>query len=143
VILLDTTVLVYAVGSEHPLRAPSRAIVEHVVAGTVRATTTIEVIQEFAHVRGRRRGREDAASVARAFAGLLGPLATVGPEDLDVGLHLYAGADRLGSFDAVLAAVALDRAATLVSADAAFSEVDDLRRLELGQPDLLERLDDA
>ena len=32
------------------------------------ATTTIEVIQEFCHVRARRRDRTDAAALARSYA---------------------------------------------------------------------------
>jgi predicted nucleic acid-binding protein len=72
VIVLDTTVLVYAVGAEHPLRAPSRGLVELVRDGSVLATTTLEVIQEFAHARARRRPRADAAARAREFAGIKG-----------------------------------------------------------------------
>ncbi len=58
-ILLDTSVLVYAVGGEHPLREPCRRVVNEIGAGRLAATTTVEVIQEFAHVRARRRGRTD------------------------------------------------------------------------------------
>ena len=61
-ILLDTTVLVYAVGDAHPLRQPCRQLVEAVRDAHLRATTTTEVIQEFAHVRSRRRPRHDAAA---------------------------------------------------------------------------------
>ena len=32
-IVLDTTVLVYATGAEHPLRSPCRALIEAVTAG--------------------------------------------------------------------------------------------------------------
>ena len=58
-ILLDTSVLVYAVGAEHPLREPCRAVIAAVGDGTIAATTTVEVLQEFAHVPARRRGRDD------------------------------------------------------------------------------------
>ena len=60
-IALDTTVLVYAKSAENPLRVPCRAIIEHADGGRVRATTTAEAIQEFVHVRARRRDRADAA----------------------------------------------------------------------------------
>ena len=52
-IVLDTTALVYAVGGEHPMREPSRRLVEAIAAGRIEATTTVEVIQEFVHVRAR------------------------------------------------------------------------------------------
>jgi predicted nucleic acid-binding protein len=53
-IVLDTTVLVYAVGADHSLRRPCRDLVEAIAERRIEATTTVEVIQEFVHVRGRR-----------------------------------------------------------------------------------------
>jgi uncharacterized protein len=124
VIVLDTTVLVYAVGDEHPLRAPCRALVDAIGRERVQATTTIEVVQEFAHVRARRRGRDDAVSLARQFAGLLQPLIVVDERDLHDGLDIFAECEGLGAFDAVLAAAALRRGAcALVSADRSFAAV--------------------
>ena len=123
-IVLDTTVLVYAKGAEHPLRAPCRELVEGIADGTVQATTSVEVIQEFVHVRARRRGREDAAATGSDYAELLSPLLDVTREDLRRGLALFERSDRLGAFDAVLAAAAMARnASALVSADLAFASL--------------------
>lgn len=55
-IVLDTTVLVYATGSGYPLREPGRRLVDAVANGVLTARTTVEVIQEFMHVRARRVG---------------------------------------------------------------------------------------
>jgi hypothetical protein len=88
VIVLDTTVLVYAVGSDHPLRAPCRELVAAMRDGRLRATTTPEVIQEFAQVRSRRRPRADAVSLAVDFAHLLAPLLIVDQDDLHAGLDI-------------------------------------------------------
>ncbi|MEJ7797757.1 MAG: type II toxin-antitoxin system VapC family toxin [Solirubrobacteraceae bacterium] len=124
-IVLDTTVLVYAVGADHPLRDPCRELIGAVANGRIAATTTVEVLQEFTHVRTRRRDREDAVRLARDYLDLLAPLLVVSTDDLAQGLRLYARTDRLGAFDAVLAAAA-ERAdgAAVVSADAAFAEAD-------------------
>lgn len=124
-IVLDTTVLVYAVGADHSLRDPCRDLLRAVAEGLVSATTTVEVLQEFTHVRARRRGREDAARLARDYLDLLAPLLVVGEDGLRDGLALYARAERLGAFDAVLAsASARANAAAVVSVDAAFAEAD-------------------
>lgn len=139
--VLDTTVLVYAVGGDHPLAAPARAIIEAVAAGRVRATTTTEVIQEFVHVRARRRSRNDAAALGRRYATLLAPLISVGADDLDAGLTLFADDGRLGAFDAILAASAIARGAeALVSADAAFAGIPRVSLLTLDSTDLAARL---
>lgn len=131
-IVLDTTVLVYAVGAGHPLRRPAREIVDAVERGAIQATTTVEVIQELVHVRARRRGPKDAAALGRSYADLLSPLASVGESQLRAGLALFERTERLGCFDAVLAAVALDDGhGTLVSADSAFAGVKGLRFVDL------------
>lgn len=123
-IVLDTTVLVYATGSEHPLREPCRRIVHAIADGLVQATTTVEVVQEFTHVRGRRRPRADAAELGAAYADLLAPLLVVTLAELQAGLRLYRDSEGLGAFDAVLAAAALAaHADAIVSADTAFSQV--------------------
>lgn len=126
-IVLDTTVLVYAKGADHPLRDPCRELIAAIADGHVAATTTVEVIQEFVHVRARRRDRADAAALGRDYAELLAPLLPVTRDELAQGLTWYRRCDRLGAFDAVLAATAAAAGArALVSADAAFAELPDV-----------------
>lgn len=140
-IVLDTTVLVYAVGVEHPLRDACRTLVAAARDGTGAVTTTVEVIQELAHVRARRRGRADATQVASDYAELLAPLLVVDADDLRAGLELFKRHDDLGAFDCVLAAVAVRRGAdVLVSADRAFASVNGLRHLDPAAPELLATL---
>jgi uncharacterized protein len=124
VIVLDTTVLVYAKGVEHPMRGPCRDLIEAIAEDAIQATTSVEAIQEFVHVRARRRDREDAAALGRDYAELLSPLLVVDGESLLEGLALFERVESLGAFDAVLAATAISTGATaLVSADSGFGDV--------------------
>lgn len=125
-IVLDTTILAYAVGGQHPLRDPCRRLLVAHGDGRVEATTTVEVIQEFVHIRAPRRTRPDAVRIARQYVTALSPLVTTA-DDLDRGLGLFERHPALGTFDAVLAAVALNRGAdALVSADRAFGSIPEL-----------------
>lgn len=129
-IILDTTVLLYAVGMDHPFKAPCQRLVQAVSDGEINATTTVEVIQEFAHVRARRRDRKDAAALARDYVELLGPLLLVEEADLREGLRLFEESSRIGAFDSVLAAAAhVVGAEALVSADVGFATVPRLRHV--------------
>ncbi len=129
-IVLDTTVLVYAKGTDHPLREPCRALIDAVATGEVEATTSVEVIQEFVHVRARRRDREDAAKLGGDYAELLSPLLGVTSEHLQKGLRLFERIETLGAFDAVLAAAVIAEGATaLVSADSGFADVPSLSHI--------------
>lgn len=129
-ILLDTTVLVYAKGQDHPLRDPCRDLIGAIAERRIEATTTVEVIQEFVHVRARRRGRGDAAALGRDYAELLSPLLAPDAEDLKSGLALFESDDALGAFDAVLAAMAARAGITaLVSADQGFAHQRQVRHV--------------
>lgn len=135
-IVVDTTILVYAVGDQHPLRSPCREVIAAIGQGEVAATTTVEVIQEFAHVRARRRGRADAAARTRDYIGLLAPLLQPSEDDVAAALSLFVDHEALGMFDAVLAAATINVSHTtgLMSADTAFASIAQLRYLPPGIP---------
>lgn len=135
-IVLDTTVLAYAIGGDHPLREPCRRLIEAHADGRFDGATTVEVIREFAHIQARRRTRTVAIDLARRYADSLSLLMAT-PEDLDRGLKLFGDHPGLGSFDAVLAAVAIGRGAeALVSADVGFAAIPGLRWIDPATPDL-------
>ena len=48
-IFVDTNVLIYAAGAEHPLREPCSRIVEGIGSRAYTATTSVEVVQEIVH----------------------------------------------------------------------------------------------
>jgi predicted nucleic acid-binding protein len=132
-IFVDTNVLLYALGVEHPAREPARRILAAVGEGQAHATTTADVIQEFAHVYSRRRPHADAARHALSYVALFAPLAVVGQAEVERALGLFERHEGLGAADAVLAATAqASEVQALVSADRAFAAVDDLRFVELG-----------
>src|SRR5256885_5478715 len=143
-IVLDTTVLVYAVGASHSLRTPCRELIDAISQRRMEATTTAEVIQEFVHVRARRRGRADAAALGRDFVDILSPLLPVTEADLERGLVLFQRAERLGSFDCVLAAAASAAdAQALVSADRAFAELGELPHIVPDEAGVAALLDES
>lgn len=139
-ILLDTTILVHAIGEQHPLAGPCNELMGAVALGDAAATTTIGVLQQFAHVRARRHGRADASAMAHRFGGLLGPLATAGDAELGPARALYREVPGLGAYDAVLAAVALANRMPLASADRAFAAVPGLRVHDPSDPGFLRGL---
>ena len=129
-IVLDTTVLVYEVGADHPLREPCQLLIRGIADGTILATATIEAIQEFTPVRARRRDRKDAAELARDYIEWLSPLLIVDEPDLREGLRLSQEGAAFGSIDAVLAAAAHAAGSeAVVSADTGFSGIAAIRHV--------------
>jgi uncharacterized protein len=123
-IVVDTTVLVYAVGTEHPLKEPCRTLISTRMDAL---TTTAGVLQEFVHVRSRRRSRSDAVALASAYLKLFTPLLDVPQVAVQDALELLEQHQDLGAFDALLAATArLAGCEALVTADRAFAAIDGL-----------------
>jgi uncharacterized protein len=129
-VLLDTAVFVYAVGVDHPLREPSRAIVRALSEQRLEGEASVELVQEFLHQRWRRTGdRAEATAQARHVAALC-VLHDVGPDDLRLALQLFEAHDGLHARDAVHAATALNRGiSTVLTPDTAFDAVPGLARL--------------
>ncbi|MEO6350922.1 MAG: type II toxin-antitoxin system VapC family toxin [Candidatus Limnocylindrales bacterium] len=135
-IVLDTIVLAYAVGTDHPLRDPCRRLLVAHAEGRIEATTTVEVIQEFVHIRARRQPRQEAVQLARRYL-LAFTLLVTTADDLERGLDLFGENPQVGAFDAVLAAVAMAHDAdALVSADRAFASIAGLPFVDPATPDL-------
>jgi uncharacterized protein len=137
--LVDTNVFLYARGRDHPYREPCRGVLRAAQHGLLALEGSVELVQEFAHVllrRGhdRRMALEEAAEVRAQCV-----LHDFDDEVLVGALRLLHRHAELGVRDAIHAATAvhvgLDR---IVSVDAAFDAVTEVRRVDPG--DLATRL---
>lgn len=127
----DTAVFLYAVGADHPYRDPCRRLVSLAADGHLRGEASVELIQEFVHVRWRRRGhRQQAVREASDIAALC-TLHDLMAADLRLALGLFGAAESLVMRDAIHAATALNRGVGLiVSPDGHFDEVSGLTRID-------------
>jgi uncharacterized protein len=130
-VLLDSNVILYAIGGEHPYAEPCRRIIALAGDGDVELEAPVDLVQEILHHRTRRLGdRRQAAADALAAAKLC-KLHAVEPSDVIAAAELFAGSPRLSARDAVFAAVAkrhgLD---AILSADSDFDGLDSLHRVD-------------
>jgi predicted nucleic acid-binding protein len=133
-IFLDTNVFLYAAGGEHRLREPARRILRLLEAGTLAATTSVEVVQELTFVLWRRglhrQGRELARIVLRLFPAML-PLTRA---DLELALSVLDRSPSLTPRDAVhVATMRRHGIDTIASADRHFDDVSGIRRIDLAE----------
>ena len=132
--LVDTAVLAYAVGADHPLRAGCRRIVEAAGAGDLELHASVEMVQEFVFHRMRRGDRRTAIKQARDVAALC-VLHDFDRAVLQTALDLIADSDDIGGRDAVHAATALRHGlSTIISPDRAFDDIPGLHRVDPGGP---------
>ncbi|MGH3921485.1 MAG: type II toxin-antitoxin system VapC family toxin, partial [Pseudonocardiaceae bacterium] len=107
--LYDTSVFVYARGTEHEYREPCRAVIRLAEQGALAGEASVELVQEYAHILGRRGlSGTDVREQARDVA-VLCLLHDFAEEDLRLALNLVATHPVLRVRDAVHAATALRR----------------------------------
>jgi uncharacterized protein len=106
-ILVDSNVLMYAAGAEHPNKLPSVAFLERVANGEVEATIDAEVLQEILH-RYRALGRwQDGRRVYDLTRALFPSVVPVTAEALDRARALMDRNEGILARDAVHGAVVL------------------------------------
>lgn len=133
-IFLDSNIFLYAMGTEHPEKAPCTRLLELVAGGRVEGVTSSEVLQEVLYVRLRRGSRDDALSAVRSVRELVHEVLPVSEGDVLAACDLLSQYPALDSRDAIHAAVAKNHGiSTMVTVDKDFDRIKGLRRLKPAQ----------
>jgi hypothetical protein len=107
VILIDTNVIMYAAGADHPWKRPSVVLLERVAGGAIEAVIDAEVLQEILH-RYRAIGRwPDGRRVYDLTRQLFPTVLPVTAAVLDRARRLLDTDDRIMARDALHAAVVM------------------------------------
>ncbi len=130
-IFIDTAVIMYAAGSSHPLREPSRRILTMIESGALLAVTSTEVVQEIAH-RFLSIGRRDIAeNLAADTLALFAPVLPITHAVVRRLPDLIARYPGLAARDLIHVATCQHEGVTdILSPDRGFDEVAGLRRLD-------------
>jgi uncharacterized protein len=142
-VLLDTNVILYAIGGPHAYAEPCRRVVAMAGEGRLSLEAPVDIVQEILHHRARRLGDRRQAMADALAAAQLCRLHGVQPQDARRAAQLFAESPRLSARDAVFAAVAMRHdLGEIVSVDADFDGLEDLRRIDPADADGLAALAD-
>jgi uncharacterized protein len=133
-VFLDTAVLMYAAGGDHPMRAPASRIIRAVADGSLDAVTSAEVVQELLH-RYLAIGRAElGARIARDTLDLFAPVLPITHGVMDRMPALVGRYPELAARDLVHVATCLEAGiGTIVSPDRGLGAVTEIRRLDLAE----------
>jgi predicted nucleic acid-binding protein len=128
---IDTAVIMYAAGADHPLREPSRRVLTRIGSGELDGVISSEVIQEILHrfISARRptEGLVQAAEAMDFFAPVL-PITHALMRRVP---DLAAKYPTLDARDVVHVATCIHEGIpTIVSPDRAFDQVAEVRRID-------------
>jgi predicted nucleic acid-binding protein len=137
-VFIDSAIIMYAGGAEHPLRDPCGRIIKSIGDGDIDAVTSAEVIQEILHrfisVRRPETGRAQANDALDLFAPVLPITHALMRRVPDLGMRYPSLAAR----DLVHVAACIQEGITeIISTDRGFDQVAEVRRIDpavLGAP---------
>ena len=134
-VFVDTAVIMYAVGTAHPLKAASAEILRRVASGALHGVTSAEVIQEIVH-RFVHAGRpERAAEVAGHALAVFSPVVPVSHAVVERLPGLLARYPNAAARDLLHVATCLEeRIGTIVTPDRDFDGISELRRADPADP---------
>lgn len=129
---IDTNILMYAVGSEHPLKRPSLHILEQVSRGEISAVTDTEVFQEVAYRYWSQQKWPIAVQVLRDYQYLFDEIYPIEKQQLNLYYDLLSKHDFLSPRDAIHVAVMRSHQLThIYTTDQGFQKIPGLDVLPL------------
>lgn len=140
-VLLDTNVFAYAMGGPSPYREPCRRIMELLATGAIEGEVSVDLVQEFLHLRLRRMRDRHAAVEAARHVAMLVALHDLTAAELTRAFVLCERHPHLDARDAMFAAIALNRGlSAVITADRGFDGIPGLRRVDPLDADALDAL---
>lgn len=130
-VLVDTAVVMYAAGKDHPLREPCRQVLRAAVVGELDAHVSAEVAQEILHRFSHLGDTERGAAMAEAALDLLGPALPLTDAIARRTAALARAHPSATARDLVHVATCIDAGIThLVSPDRDFDAFGDIERID-------------
>jgi uncharacterized protein len=129
-VFIDTAVIMYAAGKEHPLRDVSRDTLKLAASGQLDAVTSAEVIQEILHRFTALQRRNVGADMARNAMDLFAPVLPITHGVMQRMPHLVERYEALVARDLVHVATCLEHGVeAVITPDQDFDLVDEIQRI--------------
>jgi predicted nucleic acid-binding protein len=130
-VFIDTAVLMYAAGDEHPLREPSARLLERTANGDLDAVISVEVVQEIVHRFLALRRPEIGIEMAQYALDLFAPVLPVTHGVMRRVPGLVGLYPRLAARDLVhVATCQHEGIAEIISPDRGFDAVEGMKRTD-------------
>jgi uncharacterized protein len=130
-VFIDTAVIMYAAGGEHPLRGPCGRIIAGIGDGEIDAVTSVEVIQEIFHRFLSVRRPDMARAQATEALDLFAPVLLLTHALMRRVPELAQKYPSLSARDLVHVATCIHEGITdIISPDRGFDQVAEVRRID-------------
>lgn len=128
---VDTSVVMYAAGAEHPYKESCSQIITAISAGKIVAATSTEVCQEVLHRFSLIKRREEGIRVVKDMLLIVPQILAFTHEDIEKAVQVLQRYHGVSSRDAVHVAVMQNNDLdTIISSDRHFDIISEIRRTD-------------
>ena len=128
---IDTAVIMYAAGAQHPLREPSRRVMSRIGRGELDGVISVEVIQEILHRSWSMRQMAVGEAQAREALDFFAPVLPITHALMRRVPDLARKYPTLAARDLVHVATCIHEGISeIISPDRGFDQVTELRRID-------------
>ncbi|SPD72990.1 conserved hypothetical protein [uncultured Desulfobacterium sp.] len=127
---IDANLIMYSLGSHHPLREPCREFLKKIKDGLIQVITNTEVLQEILYRFFSIKKPSLAALAYTSLVEICVEILPVTHKDMDLALELLKKYPEITSRDAVHAATMINcEIREILSADSHFDLIPEIRRI--------------
>jgi uncharacterized protein len=128
---IDANIIMYAIGTPHPLKAPCRRILDEIKDGSLQVVTNTEVLQEILYRFYSLKKIEQSEIAYNALVGMCLEILPVTRKDMDIALGLLKEHPHITTRDAVHAATMINNEIEeIISTDSHFDTIKGLKRVK-------------
>lgn len=127
--LIDTNIIIYSLGKEHPLKEPCRGLIAKITSGEIAANIDVEVLQEVLYVYTYRNERIKGIAACRYLLDIFPNPFPVSKNEISLAISFMDKYPSLVSRDAVHAAVVVNnKLKGIISEDSDFDIIKGIKR---------------
>lgn len=129
--LIDTNIIMYALGKPHSLKEPCRDILQKIVQDRINANIDVEVLQELLYVYDSRGERRKGLKILKENLIIFPHPFTVGRNDIAKAADLMSKHSILSPRDAIHGAVVINsNLEGIISTDKDFDNIKEINRFD-------------
>lgn len=129
--LIDTNIILYSLGREHPLKEPCRRLVAKIASGEIAANIDVEVLQEVLYVYTYRNERAKGLAACRYLLDIFPNPFSVTKYGISTVITFMDKYPSLVSRDAIHAAVVVNNNLKgIISEDSDFDMIKGIKRFK-------------
>ena len=129
--LIDTNIIIYSLGKEHPLKEPCRSFIAKIASGVIAANIDVEVLQEVLYVYAYRNERIKGIAACRYLLDIFPNPFPISKNEISLAISFMDKYPSIVFRDAIHAAVVVNnKLKGIISEDSDFDIIKGIKRFK-------------